>query len=180
MSDTNDRELVLKEYETSKESIRSVMTQLVVVSTSLLAFSLTLLRLPGSAGAFTSSQFLYLVLIALNFMIAFTAYQNVQIQGLQRHIQRLERALMMPSIFCWESTIARVWYSDHPVALLFNACLVIPPGALVFSAYKELYSLVQAGSISPIVFVGNLVYLAMVIFCYRYITNRVDQVVAIG
>lgn len=171
----SDRELVVKEYQTSKDSIRSVMTQLIAVATSLLAFSLTLLRPPGTAGEVRSPQFLYLVLFSMNFLIVFAVYQNVQILGLQKHIQRLEKALNMPTIFCWESKIARVWYSNSPVAVLFNLCLLTPLGAVVVWTYVELYSLCRADAITPIACV-NLVYLVVVISCFVYINDRMDKI----
>ena len=137
---TADKEILLiKEYEISKESIKSVMTLLVGMAAPILSLSILILRLSFTEEENIPELFIYFVLSLINFLIAFVAYQNVQITALQMHIKSLEKQLKEIKVFRWQSQIARIWYGDSKIATAFNFMLAFPPFLILCALYFELF-----------------------------------------
>ncbi len=87
MSDAN---LILREYEISKENIRGVMSHMITISGSVVTASVIVFRLAFGGGENDTSYVIPLVMmtiVLINLVIGFVCYQNVQIIALQRHIQ---------------------------------------------------------------------------------------------
>lgn len=123
--------LILEEYKISKDSIRAIMSQLATVVVSLLALSIAMLQFGTSAGAATKILLWYMVLLLVNFLVAYVVYQNVQITALQKHIARIEKKLGDSEVFMWESKIARIWYEGEGFSSkVLNMLVALPPLAL--------------------------------------------------
>ncbi len=174
---------LIKEYEISKDSIKSVMTQLIAVCASLLTVSIVILKLILDDGDTSSAQhstepfLLYMVILVVNFIIVFAAYQNIQIQALQMHISSLEKRLPGSDVFRWESKIARVWYGKDWVSLLINSMLVLPPLCIAVLIYVKLHMLVGNSLEFYMPFTLNVLYIAILVLCLDKIINKLKTVI---
>lgn len=172
----DSRELILTEYQIAKDSVKSVMTQIIAVSASLVTVALVLLQLliQTSQGLYTSGLW-YLALITVNFLAVFVAYQNIQVNALQEHIQVLESKLELSEVFRWETVIARVWYSTNPIAILMNICLLVPPMLILVFIYVGLFTTSSSQQLPLVVLAVNMVYLLAIASCYTVLVRRVRQ-----
>ncbi len=153
--------LALDEYKISKDSIKSVMAQLSTVTASLLGLSIAILNYGAKTDHNNNLFVWYMVLLLMNFILAYTIYQNVQITALQLHIAYLEKKLGHSDIFRWESVIARIWYEGNGFRSQFlNILVAIPPVLLLVMVYVQVgveYSICSLNFLAP--FIVNAVYL---------------------
>lgn len=172
-------EYIIKEYEISKDSIKSVMTQLIAVSASLITVTIVMLKLifDDEKNVGQDPLLRYLVILMVNFLVAFTAYQNIQIVALQKHIKSLEKKLEKYEVFRWESKIARVWYSDTPVAVTFNALLVAPPLSILILLYYELSTTIGLDIQFYLTVIINIAYFALIGICFSKLVKKLDIVI---
>jgi hypothetical protein len=166
--------LILEEYKVSKDSLKSVLTQMVSVSAPSVALPIVLLQLISNKdNVFPIHYLYYLILIIVNFLAAFMIYLNIQVYALEKHIASLEKRLNMKDVFRWESTIAREWYSARLIPMILTFCLIVPPLLILFFIYYQLSSKIQEGLLFYIVLIINVVYLSISGFCYIVIIRRI-------
>ncbi len=170
-------DILMKEYEISKESIKSVMTLLVGVAAPILTLSAVIWRL-AFLGNQVHEQSIYIVLLLINFLIAFTVYQNVQIIALQMHIKSLEKQLRNTKIFRWESQIARVWYGESNLAKIFNSTLGIPIILIMIILYNELFKIIGPGQAFWWIILMNAGYIGIIIYCLFTIGGKLKKVIS--
>ena len=174
-----DKDLVLEEYKISKESIRSIMSQLSAVTTALLAVSIAMLQFSSNQQQSGIELLLwYMVLLLINFVAAYTVYQNVQITALQRHIAYLEKKLGDQDVFRWESVIARIWYEGKGLSSrVLNVLVLIPPLAILAAIYAGVA--IKAGLYQPLFYVAigtNMAYLAALAIVFRQAKAEIERV----
>ena len=196
MVSTEDvHENILKEYQISKDSIKSVMGQLVGVAVSLLTVSIVLIKIlfddavspvkndPTASPAVSEPSFdlvesdlllRLMIILLMNFVIVFVAYQNVQIVALQKHIKSLEEKLSLIDVFRWETTIARVWYGESHVAKLFNILLVLPPFIVFILMYVDLSLLMNSSFWFWLILLGNVLYWIAIGTSFSMIIKRLE------
>ncbi len=178
MSET--QHLTLREYEISKESIRSTMSHLVTVSGTAITISLVIFKLVFDGGELTTAQttpLLLMIILLMNLTFAFISYQNVQIIGLQRHIHSLELTLELSAVFRWESRVARIWYGSNRVTLLFNLLVGLPIVGLVAILYLALGAATDLPNWYWYVLVGNVAYVILLGLCVKEISARIETII---
>jgi len=177
---TTDAKYLIKEYEISKDSIKSVMTQLIAVCASLLTVSIVILKLIFDDEGTTNTVdplLYYLIILFVNFIIVFAAYQNIQIQALQMHISSLEEKLPGSNIFRWESKIARVWYGNDKVSIIINSMVAIPPFFIAVLIYVKLHVLVGFGLNFFVPLILNIIYISVLVWCLKIIVSKLKVVI---
>ncbi len=163
------------------------MTQLVAVSASLLTVAVVIIKLMFYDGNISSDHeslseyheplLRYVVILLVNFLAAFFAFQNVQIVALQKHIESLEEKLGNSEVFRWESKVARVWFGSGGVAAVFPALLVVPPALVLLLVYYDLHQVIQSEMGYLVVVFFNVLYLSVFILCYRVIVKKLETVI---
>ncbi|MEL6362425.1 MAG: hypothetical protein AAFR21_15215 [Pseudomonadota bacterium] len=180
---STDQNLALKEYEISKDNIKWVMGQLITVSGTLIAISVVVFRLvfDGDPQPIEQTSALTVMIIVLvNLVFAFLCYQNVQIIALQRHIHSLEVLLKETEIFRWESRIARIWYGDNSLTLLFNALVGLPALGLIGTLYVSLGMATAWPSWFWLLLLVNVAYVAALGYCVKKIAERIEAEIQIN
>lgn len=179
---SGETNLILREYEISKDNIRWVMGQLVTVCGTLIAISVVVFRLifTGETQPIEQTAVLTIMIIVLvNLVFAFLCYQNVQIIALQRHIRSLEFRLRDKETFRWESKIAQIWYGSDVTSILFNALVGLPAIALVVTLYFSLGVTANWSNWFWIVLGSNVAYAGALGLCFRTIVTRIVEVIPI-
>lgn len=177
-----DQNLALKEYEISKDNIKWVMGQLITVSGTLIAISVVVFRLvfDGDPQPIEQTAALtIMIIILINLVFAFLSYQNVQVIALQRHIHSLEVRLKEAEIFRWESRIARIWYGDNSLTMLFNMLVGLPALGLIGTLYVSLGMATEWPSWFWVLLAINLVYALALGFCVKKIAERIEAEIPI-
>lgn len=173
---SDEPNLVLREYEISKESIRWVMGQLVTVAGTFIAISVVIFRLVFDGDTHPIEQttaLTIMIIILVNLAFAFVCYQNVQVTALQRHIHSLEIRLQEKDIFRWESRIARIWYGNKFLPVAFNFLVAFPALALVITLYASLGYAAHFPNWFWYMVATNSLYLAALVFCFVLIARRI-------